>query len=327
MQNTGNSDQLYYEYKIKSGDTLSGIMISMYGIEPVSSRYQKTKEFILSINPQIKNADLIRVGKILRLTEFPQQTQPAPVQKPPKLVTPPPPPLITQPVQPQDQDMFWALAWMANHTNYLTIPGGITIGASGNLLTPGNRNLINEISDIYAQYKSGEITRNQYNYQRKLRLDRLKINFGPSEKWLFGSKTTHQSIRIAKGGGVPATAHIAKHMNRLNNLSKIAKGGGIVLTGVGITAACMQIANTADQNEKNDIFVETVATTTMGIGLGVVVGLFLVSNPIGWGTALVLAVGTTAISYGTGKVVGYGYEASGRKVDFVSGTGVDKLCR
>lgn len=78
------------------------------------------------------------------------------------------------------------------------------------------------------------------------------------------------------------------------------KGGGIVLTGVGLTASCMQIENTTDQNEKNDIFVETVTSTTMGLGLGVAVSLFLTSNPIGWGTALVLAVGTTAVSYGTG---------------------------
>ena len=83
-------------------------------------------------------------------------------------------------------------------------------------------------------------------------------NTEPVEKILFGNKTTHQSIRIARAGGVPATANIDKHADRLKNLGTMSKHGGIVLVGVGLTAACMQIANTPDTKEKNEIFVETI---------------------------------------------------------------------
>jgi len=44
---------------------------------------------------------------------------------------------------------------------------------------------------------------------------------------MFGKNTTHQSIRIARSGGVPATAHIAKHADRLKNIVTVGRSGGI----------------------------------------------------------------------------------------------------
>lgn len=89
----------------------------------------------------------------------------------------------------------------------------------------------------------------------------------------------------------------------------------------------MQIGDADDRQEKNEIFVETVASTAIGLGAGALVGIFLVSNPVGWGTALVLAAGTAAASYGTGKLARGAYTMRGREVDFVSGLGIDSLCR
>jgi hypothetical protein len=89
----------------------------------------------------------------------------------------------------------------------------------------------------------------------------------------------------------------------------------------------MEIANTTDQHEKNEIFVETVGSTATGIVGGFAVTLFLISNPVGWGTALVLALGTAAASYGAGKTALWGYDTFGKKVDFVQGTGVNRICR
>jgi hypothetical protein len=218
------------------------------------------------------------------------------------------------------------LSWLEHNANYLTIPGSIAFGASSNLLTPGNRRLIDEVSDLYAEYKTGRMKKGTYDYQRRLRLNQLRANLGPTEKWLFGGKTTHQSIRIARAGGVPATANIAKHSQRLKTLSTLARNGGVVLTGVGLAASCMQIAGETSQDKKNDIFVETVASTAASALGGYMVGLFLISNPIGWGTALVLAAGTVAWSYNAGKFAKWAYDVRGRPVDLVKATGVDKLC-
>jgi len=318
----------YYEYKIKNGDTLSGIIQSMFGCVRNDTRYAETVKHLLALNPQIKNLDRIRSGDMLRLGVLPSTPPPtariAKTAHPGHIKTPT---FITQAVHPSDSDNFWALAWLEHNANYLTIPGGIAMGASGNLLSPGNVNLINEVSDHYADFKSDRITKSQYDYRRKLALDKLKTNIGPFEKMMFGKNTTHQSIRIARSGGVPATAHIAKHADRLKNIAAISKSGGIVLAGVGLTAACMQIASATDAQEKNEIFVETITSTGVGVGLGFAVGLFLISNPIGWGAAIVLAVGSTATSYGLGKFTRFVYTQSGTKIDLVSGAGVNRLCQ
>jgi hypothetical protein len=147
------------------------------------------------------------------------------------------------------------------------------------------------------------------------------------KKLLFGNHTPHQSIRIARAGAIPATAHITQHANRLKRLGAASKHGGIVLAGVGLTAACIQIANTTDSKEKNEIFVETIISTAAGVLLGRAVGLFLISSPIGWGTAIVLAVGSVAVSYGLGKGTRIAYDKSGAEIDFVKGTGVDRICQ
>ena len=100
-----------------------------------------------------------------------------------------------------------------------------------------------------------------------------------------------------------------------------------MLVGVGVTASCMQIGDTDSRQEKNEIFVETVTSTSVGLVAGYAVGLFLVSNPVGWGTALILAAGTAAVSYASGVGVREAYTAVGHKVDLVSGLGVDSICR
>ena len=317
----------YFEYHVKSGDTLSAIIFKMFGYAPSDSKYSDVLTHIVSLNPQIKNPNEIIAGDMLRLGVIPGAKTVSVIRSTPASSELEIPSFITKNVTRADIENFWVLSSLAENSNYLTIPGGVAIGVTGNLMSPGNIALIKEVGDLYAEYKRGDLTKGQYDYRRSLVLNRFKENVGPMEKLLFGDKTTHQSIRIAKGGGLPATAHIAKHADRLNDLAKISKVGGIALVGVGVTASCMQIANADSHEEKNEIFVETVASTSVGVGAGVVVGLFLVSNPIGWGTALVLAVGGAAISYGSGKLARYAYDKSGNKVDFVSGAGINKICR
>ncbi len=312
---------MYYEYKIKNGDTFSGIIHNMFGRARNDTRYAETVKHLLALNPQIKNPDRIRAGDMLRLGVLPV----APQAKPRAVHTPPT--FITQPTHSDDAEAFWAFSWLEHNGNYLTIPGSIAAGASGNLLSPGNVNLINEVSDHYADYKTKKTTKGQYDARRKKSLNQLKKNIGPMEKLLFGKNTTHQSIRIARRGAIPATAHITQHADRLKRLGAMSKHGGIVLAGVGLTTACMQIASTADTKEKNEIFVETIASTGVGVGLGSIVGVFLISNPVGWGTAIVLAVGSVAASYGAGKFARGAYDTFGSKIDLIEGTGVDRICK
>jgi hypothetical protein len=151
--------------------------------------------------------------------------------------------------------------------------------------------------DLYAQDKFGGISKNQYDCQRRLLLNQFKNNIGPFERWLFGNKTSHEAIRIARGGGIPATKNITDQAARLKRLATYGKHGGYV------------------------------PSTSIGLAAGYAITLFLVSNPVGWGTALVLAAGSAAFSFGSGYLAKKAYTALGSEVDFVSGAGVDSICR
>jgi len=147
MSNT--SGNIYYEYKIKNGDTFSGIIHSMFGHALNDTRYTEAVRHVLALNPQINNPDRIRAGDMLRLGVLPVTPQP----KPPTIARPDqikPPTFITRSVSPNDMENFWALSWLEHNANYLTIPGAIATGAGGNLLSPGNVGLINKVSDHYA---------------------------------------------------------------------------------------------------------------------------------------------------------------------------------
>lgn len=333
----------YLEYRIKPGDNLTMIMGRLYGTGSSGAAYTAHLNQILALNPHIRNPDMIHAGTILRLMAKPAPVAPVnpaasilppvatthrlPLPVRPQLQSCRPGDLVLNGVPPQDELDFWMLSWIAENSNYLVVPGSIATGAFSNLLSPGNIGLIEEVGDLYGQRRAGAITRGQYDYQRASRLNQLSQNIGPMERLLFGDQTPREAIRIARGGGVPATHHITSNANRLRRLASYGKYGGYVLGGVGVAASCMQIGDTDDRQEKNEIFVETVASTAIGLGAGALVGIFLVSNPVGWGTALVLAAGTAAASYGTGKLARGAYTMRGREVDFVSGLGIDSRCR
>lgn len=59
------------------------------------------------------------------------------------------------------------------------------------------------------------------------------------------------------------------------------------------------------------------------MGTSALVGLFLVSNPIGWGTAIVLAAGSTTVGYAARKGFKWAYNTADKKPDFITKTGVN----
>ena len=125
---------------------------------------------------------------------------------------------------------------------------------------------------------------------------------------------------------MPATAHLTRHASKMKQVANLSRMGGHLLVGVGVAASCVQIANEDNIKEKNEIFVETLVSTAAGYGSTALIGAFLVSNPVGWGTVIVLAVGSTAASYASGKMVGNAYSKFFGEIDLVGGLGVSNIC-
>jgi len=147
------------------------------------------------------------------------------------------------------------------------------------------------------------------------------------DKLLFNGKTVNQGLRIKRKLNIPATQGIHQYANKLTRLSGLAKGGNVILAGVGVTMACKSIGDTDDRQEKNEILVETTASTIAGVASGVAVTFFLVSNPFGWAVAISLGVGAAVGSFAVGKGAAKFYSGTSLKEhDLVEMTNVDQLC-
>ena len=72
------------------------------------------------------------------------------------------------------------------------------------------------------------------------------------ESLLFGKNTAPQALRIARGGAIPVTAHLTRHADKMRCFASLSQAGGILLTGVGATAAFMQITHTQDKKKENN---------------------------------------------------------------------------
>jgi hypothetical protein len=313
----------HFEYAIQPGDTLTGIIQKLYLVAPSSPDHRKSLDYLLALNPQIKDPNRIRTGDVIRITEeLVAEAQQA--NNPPASVVQTP--LISANLSGPDRAGFHAVTWMAENSNYFLIPGSIAIGTAGNLLSGGNLAYINQMNNLYADYKLGNISKGQYDYRRASALRNFQANIGPMDRVLFGQGGSQQKLRIARAGGVPANAHLASHAARLKRLGNAATVGGIVLTGVGVAASCVQIAHTADQKEKSLILVESAASSVVSVVGGIAVGLFVLSNPIGW-TALALAAGTALASYSAGKSARFVYDRLGTAHNLASVTRVDQICK
>src|SRR5690606_8516779 len=126
-------------------------------------------------------------------------------------------------------------------------------------LGPANRQLLADIGDLYAEYKSGKISRSAYQTRRAARIAEFRKNIGPLfERMLYPKGGVSAAMR-GRGAYLLPSDLSQTQVTRLRKLSRLTAHGGIVLTGVGVTAACAQIAHTVSRQEKNEIFVETVA--------------------------------------------------------------------
>ena len=64
----------------------------------------------------------------------------------------------------------------------------------------------------------------------------------------------------------------------------------------------------------------------VGFAASYVMTVALISNPVGWGVAIILGVGAAAASYGAGKVATKVYDMQFNEYDLVHMSGVDQIC-
>jgi hypothetical protein len=259
-------------YPVEAGDNLTKIIRSYYGIASSDLRFDMAMAHVLYFNPEIKDPNKIYVGQLLRLPPVDENEDPKPYCEVKQEFTPNytaqySPAVaravgvggLTQiaqsiPKDPQEREMFRALAWLHQNYDYLSIATGTGFNTWGNLVSDANRALILQVEVLYRDYKAGLISQNQYNYRRQLALKQFAERLGPFEKFLLKGKTAREAIRISRSKAIPATAKINFHATRLANMAQYAKHGGILLTAAGVGMGCYNISQTESRAKKNEIF-------------------------------------------------------------------------
>lgn len=337
LQHKGlQSPQKALVYTIQRGDTLSQIIHQHYKAAPNTLDYRVAEAAILAYNHNISHPDRIMAGDVLRLMPLPDIHAAGSCLAPesyhnPDLRSPThqrfeplhnhPSARIRDAMPPQEDEQvaFSILGELEEHHGIISASIGGGVNAFGNLVGQGNSELIREITDIHEDFQADKMTRNQYDYRRQKVVKKIAGRMGPVFE--------RNQLRIDQRKGVIPTHRIEAHADHIARLSRYATSGGLILAGVGAGLSCRDIGNTDDRQEKNEIFVETVASTGVGLIVGYAVTALLISNPVGWGVAIVLGVGTAATAFGVGKYAKHVYGSNFEEYDLVNMTKVDQICK
>lgn len=202
-------------------------------------------------------------------------------------------------------------------------------------LTDGKEELdiIGPLSKLHAERVAGKISLNSYQQQQQVILNSYFKKVGWLGRSVHGGDKAFKSLYHHKVGvGANSSMLLKTHAERLARLSKYSKTGGILLTGVGVANACLEIAKKQNVMEKNEVlFAEATGILTGAAGgalAGAAVGAIIVSGPIGWAVAFVVTSAAGYFSQQIGKQSGKVlYDKYGGKVDYLNRIGIDKICK
>lgn len=313
-------------YAVKPGDTLSGIVRHYYGPLP-PTQHQELIRSIQAANPKINNPDRIWPGQLIKL-DVPVPHCRIPTHQLPIAI-------------PSPRNDEWFHSMERNWVTSTPEERGLQMGLAKAMLGIGSANLAmidrtfknaipmtTELAENYEKYKSGGLSKGQYDYQRRKTLQRLKTHLGPTNLLLNGANSPNEVLRISRRAGTEPTQAITQQISKMQRLSKVAARGGVALSVVGLGIACHEMAQTDDIGKKNDIFVETFGAFagSAAFGLAATIGVALMATPVGWAGALIIGAGSVITGFATSHIARGVYDATGRPVDFANLTGVASLC-
>ena len=311
-------------YRVKPGDSLNKIINHYFGTVTLQTRNELIDDIVRK-NSALKNPNVIYPNQLLQI-DIPPQYCASPLAN--KIT-----PFINM-----DKGHLKSLqnqyrAANPKERSLLSALTPVMLGAGAASVTmvdktfKTNTPLVANIAEIYNDFKSGKITKGQYDGQRKKILSKLKAKLGPTNLLLNGNKPLNEVIRISRKKGKKPTKNIAQQVKRMGKLSKLAsRGGGVLLSATALGVSCYEIANTEDITKKNEILVENLGALGGGLIYGTIVTVLLIGTPIGWIAALAIGVGAALTGYGAGQGVKYLYTKSGTKVDITKAMGVNHLC-
>ncbi len=313
------TQDLYFHH-VAPGDTLSGIINLYYPGQ--ANRMQDQIKQVLIDNPSIKNPDVIKPGQlvVLRTASTTMCLAPIELNETNKVKH------LWNIMSPETQKAIKETASIYNGLG-LGLAGGGTGLFTLEKTLKSNMSLLRGIPDAYQQYKSGAITKYEFDKIRNTKLNQYSKNIGPMiDKAIYGESKLKNSFKLKPGRSLNPTKSMTQHLNKLSKISNAASKGGVVLAGVGLAASCYQIAQSETLTEKNEIAVKTITSTGIGAIVGAVASVMLIGTPVGWGIILVVGAATAATSWAAGEYAGSVYKSQFSDVDVVNSLRITSVC-
>ena len=313
------TQDLYFHH-VAPGETLSGIVNSYYPGQVIGMQ-DKIKQVLID-NPSIKNPNMIKPGQLIVFRTASNT-------------------MCLAPIELNETNKVKKLWETLNSENKKAIKetapiyNGLSLGLAGGgtaLFTlektlRSNMSLLNGIPDAYQQYKSGAITKYEFDKIRKSKLNLYTKNIGPViNKGIYGDTKVKNAFKLPPGRSLNATKSMTQHLSKLSKISSAVSKGGVVLAGVGLASSCYQVSQAETLPEKNEIAVKAISSTIAGAAIGVVATVFLVSTPVGWGIILVAGAISAAGSWGAGELAGSVYKSNFSDADVVNSLGITSVC-
>jgi len=199
------AQDLYFHH-VAPGDTLSGIIKSYYPNQ--INRMQDMIKQVLIDNPSIKDPNIIKPGQLVVLRTAPSNMCLAPIY---------------------------------NELSLGLAGGGVGLFTVEKALKT-NMSLLKGIPDAYHQYKSGAISKYEFDKIRTSKLNLYTKNIGPViNKGIYGDTKVKNAFKLPPGRSLNATKSMTQHLTKLSRISKTASNGGMLLAGAGLAASCYQM--------------------------------------------------------------------------------------
>lgn len=314
------STQDLFFHHVSSGDTLSKIITEYFpdNTHGMESHIQQ----VLADNPEVTNPDMIKLGQLITLREPSDLMCPTPIdQKETNYVK-----NLWLTMDSQTQKSVKETSPYYSGLSLGIVGGGISTFTLDKTLK-SNMSLLNGIPDEFQKYKSGQITKYEFDKFRKAKLDTYTKQVGTGiNKLIHSDKNLHDAFKLKPGRSLNPTKSMTQHMDKLTKISKAATTGGVILAGVGLASSCYQISLTESKTEKNEIAVSTIASTTTGVVIGSIATVLLVGTPVGWGIILAVGTGSALASWAMGEVSKNVYKTQFADTDVVNSLGINQFC-
>lgn len=327
--------------------SLVDVIAHSYGIVPGQEPIFSTLlDYLLALNPTVKNPRMALGSQAPRTLDFISHDPDAIVCMNPTVVKARFRQVVNGggefalvdtarsfvPADAAERGVYEFLARLSNDTQHVTDFAGTGLGVLRFLSGTQNQAVIGQLQQLNTERLAGKLSVRQYQLRQQDILNNYLKKLGWMGRHMHGGQNAFNVLYQNRAVGVNPSPVFVKHAERMAKLSKYAKGGGLLLTGFGVAGTCGKIGSTQDYKKKNEIFaVEAsglIAGATGGAAAGIVVGVLLVSGPVGWGVALVASAVGGYFAQEAGKAFGQAmHDQYGNKIDLLDVTGVGQICR